>query len=216
MLVVVLIDPVQHRRDRRRFSGPRNPREKDHPLAELTKFVKDRRNVKFFKFGDEVVNTTSDQTDMSHLREDVDAETPANAVDDASMREVRPSCVVINFAVSFVHHREDQAIHFFIVDRTAIQGAQRAFDSDVRRAVNLEMKVAARKLYKGFEKRINFQFLRLFYGAFRNISRRHIDLTSTHTMIDAFNASRNLQIITTAVAHIKRDGSRRFHVAVFS
>ena len=120
-------------------------------MAELTKFVKDGRNVKFFKFGDEVVNTTSDQTDMSHLREDVDAETPANAVDDASMREVRPSCVVINFAVSFVHHREDQAIHFFIVDRTAIQGAQRAFDSDVRRAVNLEMKVAARKLYKGFD-----------------------------------------------------------------
>ena len=112
--------------------------------------------MKFFKFGNEVVNTARDKPDMPHLRQDVDAETPANAVDDARVREVRPARVVVNLAVALVHHREDETVHFFVVDRTAIERPQRALDAHVGRTIDLKVKVASGQLDQRFEKRVNF------------------------------------------------------------
>ena len=159
VLVVVLIDPVEHRRDRRRFAGTGYAREQNHSLAELAKLVKDGRNMKFFKFGNEVVNTARDKPDVPHLRENVNAEAPFDAVDDARMRKVRPARVVIDLAVTFVHHGEDEAVHLFIVDRTAVQRAQRPLNAHVGRTVDLQVKVGSGKLNKSLEKAVNFKFL---------------------------------------------------------
>ena len=159
VLVVVFVDPVEHRRDRRRLPGTGNAGEQNHPLAELAEFVKNRRNVQLFEFRNEVVNTPRDEADVPHLRQNVDAETPSNAVDDAGVREVRPAGVVVNFAVAFVHHREDEAVHFFVVDGAAVERAQAPLDADVRRTVDFQVKVAPGELDQRLEEAVDFKFL---------------------------------------------------------
>lgn len=144
MLVVVLINPVQHRRDRRGLAGTRHASEQHHSLAVLAEFVQNGGNVQLFKFWNEVINTSSDKTNVPHLRQNVDAETPTNAVDHAGVSKVRAPGVVVNLAVTLVHHREDEPIHFFVVDRSAIERAQRPFNTNVRGAIDLQMKVASR------------------------------------------------------------------------
>ena len=96
---------------------------------------------------------------MPHLLQQIDAKSPAHAVDLHRVREVGPARLLENLAVPLVHHRHQQPLHFLVVDRAAIERAQAAFDAHVGRAVGLQVQVAPLQLHQRGEQLVDFQFL---------------------------------------------------------
>ena len=156
MFSIVGVDPVKHRRDRRRFTRTGNTREQDHALVVLAKAFHNRGQIQAFEVRNPVVHTSRYQADLAKLLEHVDTETPSDTVNVHGVGKVSAAFVVKDRSVSFVEHREEQADHLFHFDRTTVQRLQRSTRANHRRLTNLQVQVRTFQFHESTEELVYF------------------------------------------------------------
>ena len=161
MFAILVIDVVQHRRDRGRFARARDAGEQHQALVEIAQPFHGWRQIETLEIGNEVVDSPGDQADVAQLREHVHAEPPGRAVDFAGIGEVDAALFAKNSLPACVEHRRQQPDHFRGVDRVSIEGPQLALGAHDGRAADAHVQIAAFQLDDGLKDLVDLQLARV-------------------------------------------------------
>ena len=158
VLVVAVVDPVQHGGNRRALAGTGHARQQDHSLIELAEFLHYRREMKAREVGNDVVHEPGDQPEASELLQQIDAEPPFFAVAFHGIREVRAAIPLENRLGPLVQQGHAKAAHLLAVDRSPVQRPQRAADANTGRKTDPQVQIASTKLDQRDEQPVDLQY----------------------------------------------------------
>jgi len=160
---LLVVDVVEHRRDRRTLARTGDSRQQHHPLVEVAQRFHHRGEVQPFEVGNASLDLTGNHAGVPHLNQEVHAETPGLlhslvvvVFDD--MGKVGSPFSIENLQLPFVHHRQNQPLHFLFADGGHVQLAKRAAHADRRRLSDFQVQVGAPEFDQGPEQLVDFQF----------------------------------------------------------
>ena len=143
MLIHVVVDPVEHRRDRRRFARTGNASQQHHALVVFAKLFHDRRKLQLFERRDVPFDSTRDHADFSQLSQQIHTKAPRFAFVVNDLGEVGATFPMEDVDVSLVHLWERQLDHPLFRDGWHFERSQVATDAVNGRATYLQVNVGS-------------------------------------------------------------------------
>ena len=156
VLAVVLVDVVEHGRNRRALPRARYACQQNEPLIVSAELLHPRWQVEALEIRNLVVDATGDEAERSLLLQEVHAKPPADAIDYRHMRKVAAALIREDCALTRVEHRQAESAHCLFIDALGFQWLQSALDANNRRLANLQVQVATFQPDKCLKKSIDF------------------------------------------------------------
>jgi hypothetical protein len=162
VLIHILVDPVEHRADRRTLTRPRHTSQQHHPLVILAEVFHERWQAKLLKRRNRPFDLSSDHADFSKLRHQVDTKTPRFALVLHNFRIIGAAIIMKDVKISLIEHRKAQLDHPLFSDRRHLKTCQCPSDSENGGAAHLQMNVRAIVIDRRSEDFVDLQFFSSF------------------------------------------------------
>jgi len=148
---------LEHRRDRRALSGAGHAGQQDQPLVVAAEPLDRGGQKQTFEVGDRVVDAAGHEAERALLGQEIDAKSPAHAVDHGDVGKVAAPVGLENRAPAIVEHRQAEPLHLLVVDARGLEPLERALDANDRWLTHLEMQIAALELDQRVEQPVDLQ-----------------------------------------------------------